>query len=67
MNQDLKKLTQWLKASKLCLNIKKNELIIFHPKNTKLDYGVKFKFNGRILTPISTVKYLGILLNEHLS
>ena len=67
MNQDLKKLTQWLKASKLCLNIKKTELTIFHPKNTKLDYGVKFKLNGRILTPISTVKYLGILLNEHLS
>ena len=57
---------QWLKANKLSLNIKKTELIIFHPKNTKLDYSVKFKLNGRRLTPISTVKYLGILLDEHL-
>ena len=67
MNQDLKDLMQWLKANKLSLNIKKTELIIFHQKNTKLDYGVKFKLNGRRLTPISTVKYLGILLDEHLS
>ena len=45
MNQDLKNLSQWLKANKLSLNVKKTELIILHPKNTKLDYGIKFKFN----------------------
>ena len=67
MNEDLKNLMQWLKANKLSLNIKKTELIIFHPKNTKLDYGIKFKLNGRRLTHFSTVKYLGILLDEHLS
>ena len=67
MNQDLKNLSQCLKADKIFLNIKKTELIIFHPKNTKLDYSVKFKLNGRRLTPISTVKYLGILLDENLS
>ena len=66
MNQDLKNLSQWLKARKLSLNVKKTELIIFHPKNTKIDYRTKFKLSGRRLTPISTVKYLGILLDEHL-
>ena len=66
MNQDLKNLLQWLKANKLSLNVKKTELIIFHSKNTKLDYSVKFKLNGKILNPISTVKHLGILLDERL-
>ena len=61
-----KVLRNGLKANKLSLNVKKIELTIFHPKNTKLDYGVKFKLIGRILTPISTVKYLRILLDEHL-
>ena len=65
MNQDLKNLSQWLKASKIFLNVKKTELIIFHPKNTKQDYGVKCKLSGR-RTPIRTVKHLGILLDEHL-
>ena len=66
MNQDLKNLSQWLKANKLSLKVKKTESIIFHSKNTKLDYSVKYKLNGRRLTPIGTVKYLGILLDEHL-
>ena len=66
MNQDLKNILQWLKENKLSLNVKKAELIIFHPKNTKLDFSIKSKISGRRLTPISTVKYLGILLDEHL-
>ena len=66
MNQDLKNLSQWLKGNKLSLNVGKTELIIFHPKNTKLDYSVKFKLNGKRLNPISTGKYLRILLEEHL-
>ena len=43
MHQDLKILSQWLKANKLSFNVKKTELITFHPKNTKLKYSVKFK------------------------
>ena len=59
MNQDLKNLSQWLKADKFSLNIKKTALIIFHPKNTKLDYSVKFKLSDKKPNPISIVKYLG--------
>ena len=55
-----------VKENKVSLNVKKIELIIFHPKNTKLEYDVKFKLHGRRLTPVSTVKYLGILLDEYL-
>ena len=61
MNQDLKNFLRWLKANKLSLNIRKAS--IFHPKNTKIDCSVKFKLNGR-LNPISTVKYLVILLDN---
>ena len=64
MNKNLKNLSQWLKANKLSLNVKKSELMIFHPKNTKLDYSVKVELNERRLIPISTVKYLGIFLDE---
>ena len=49
MNQDLKNLSQWLKADKFSLNIKKTELIISHPKNTKLDYSAKFKLSDKDL------------------
>ena len=66
MNQDLKDLSQWLKVNKLSLNLKNTELIISHPKSFKRDYNVKFKLNGKRCNLISTVKYLGILLDEHL-
>ena len=62
----LKTLSQWLKVNKLSLDVKRTELIIFHHKKTKLDYSVKFKLSSKRLNPISTVKYFGILLDEHL-
>ena len=65
-NQDLKSLSQWLKANKLSLNVKKPGLIILRQKAENIYYGVKFKLNGKKLTPVNTVKYLGILLDEHL-
>ena len=66
MNQGLKNLSQWLKANKLSLNVKKTELIIFHWKAANIDYGIKFKLDGKRLNPVNTVKYLGIFLDEHL-
>ena len=53
-------------ANKLSLNVKKTELIIFRRKAANIDYGTEFKLNVKTLTPVNTVKYLGILLDEHL-
>ena len=66
MNYDLKKLSQWLKANKLSLNVKKTELMIFHSNTKTIDQSVKFKLDGRRLNPSNTVKYLGVLLDPHL-
>ena len=66
MNFDLKNLAQWLKANKLSLNFTKTELIIFHSSSKKIDHNLKFKLDGKRLTPTSTVKYLGVLLDNHL-
>ena len=66
MNENLKNLSLWLKVDEFSLNIKKTELIIFHPNNTNLDYCVKFKLSDKRPNPISTAKYLGIFLDDHL-
>ena len=66
MNFDLKNLSQWLKANKLSLNFTKTELIIFHSSSKKIDHNFKFKLDGKRLTSTSTVKYLGVLLDDHL-
>ena len=48
------------------MNAKTPDLIIFHPKKTKLDYSLKFKLSSKKLNSFGTVRYLGILLDEHL-
>ena len=67
MNHDLRKLSMWLRANKLSLNIEKTELVVFRRQNTKLNNSFKIKLDGKRLFPTSSVKYLGVLLDEHLT
>ena len=66
MNLDLKNLSQWLKTNKLSLSFTKTELIIFPSSSKKIDHNLKFKLDGKRLTPTSTVNYLGVLLDDNL-
>ena len=66
MNFDLKNLSQWLKANKLFLSFTKTESIIFHSSSKKIHHNLKFKLDGKCLTLTRTVKYLGVLLDNHL-
>ena len=59
-------LSNWLRANKLSLNVKKTEFIIFRPRKLKVDHNFKFKLNGKRLVSTHSVKYLGVLIDEHL-
>ena len=65
-NKDLKRLSQWLKANKLSLSISKTKLIIFHRNTASIDHTLKLKLDGKRLSSSKLVKYLGVLLDEHL-
>lgn len=67
MNHDLENFSQWLKANKLSLTVGKTKLIIFRPCYKKIDDRVRFKPDGKRLIPTDSVKYLGVLLDEHLT
>ena len=55
MNNELKLLTDWLRAKKLSLNESKTKLLIFRPRG-KLNITVpNIKLNNFILTPEKTV------------
>ena len=66
VNHDLKNLSQKLKANNLPLNFKKTELITFRQKKRPFDHNVKFKLNDKRLFPTSSVKYIGVFIDEHL-
>ena len=67
VNKDLSNLSNWLRANKLSLNVKKTELVIFRPRKLKIDHSFKFKLDGKRLVPTHSVKYLGVLIDEHYS
>ena len=42
------------------------DLAIFSSRKLKIDSSFKFKLGGKRLVPTKSVKYLGVLLDEHL-
>ena len=65
VNQDLKNLTNWLNAKKICLNVSKTE-VLFKSSRKLTDVPLKLKLNGKILYPTNSVNYLGINIDENL-
>ena len=66
INSDLIKLSSWLRANKISLNVTKTEVLPFRSKSKTVSYHMKLKLDDHILKFSSKVKYLGILLDEFL-
>ena len=73
VNNELINLHEWLSANKLTLNIKKSNFVIFRPYQKKLTFSVRIKIFDNVigenlyLENKEYVKYLGILIDGHLS
>ena len=67
VNHDLARLAIWLRANEISLNTKKTEIIIFRRKGKHINKNLNFKLSGQKLKLSTKVKYLGIILDEHLS
>ena len=61
------RLVNWLNASKISLNVKKTEMIIFKSKQKKLEGDLKIKLCGKRLYPTESVKYLGVKIDTNLT
>ena len=65
VNKDLSNLSNWFRANKLSLNVKKTELVSYlYIKKT--ENRPQLKLDGKRLVPTHSVKYLGVLIDEHL-
>ena len=51
VNQDLKNLTNWPNANKVCLNVSKTENVLFKSSRKLTDVSLKLKLNGKRLYP----------------
>ena len=66
INCDLALINKWLRANKFSLNITRTEIIIFRSKNKRIIKHLNFRISGQKVEPCSKVKYLGVILLEHL-
>ena len=67
MNFDLRRLSVWLIANKFSLNIEKVEFFVYQRPNSTLNDSFKIKLNRKRLIPTTSVKHLGIILDEELT
>ena len=57
INYILQNLSNWLNASKITLNVRKTELVIFKPKRKKVYFEFKIRLNDKKLFQTNSVKY----------
>ena len=69
MDSDLKSVakSECLKANKISLNSGKTELVLFKSKDKKITKNMNFRISGQKINLISQIKYLWLILNEHLT
>ena len=67
MNKELKKLSLWLNLNRLALNISKTNFVIFRTKQKIIDHNVTLILNRKAIEQKKYVKYLGLLVDEHLT
>ena len=58
LNVELGKLSIWLRASKLSLNVQKTYYMVFHRAKIKLDNDVNITMNNDCLKRTNSLKYL---------
>ena len=67
IGHDLKYLSYWLNANKICLNVSKTEVVLFKSIRKQTEATLKLKLNGKRLYTTNSVKYLGIKIDENLN
>ena len=67
VNRELRSVKKWLDANKLSLNIDKTNYIIFHSSSVKVPSDAVIKIGKKSIKRVKFVKFLGLLLDEHLS
>ena len=67
VNHELIKLSSWLSANKLSINLKKTNFMIFKPKQKKYYINPKIALNNHELDLVNQASFLGVILDEHLT
>lgn len=66
VNEDLDTYLKWLYCNRLKINIDKTKYLLFKQKNTNFN-NVEIRINNITLEKVSSIKYLGLIVDENLN
>ena len=67
VNQEIEKISIWLKINKLSLKVEINHYIIFHNRQRKMHIRSKIVINYVTIMHVSFTKFLGVIIYENLT
>ena len=67
VNTELAKISDWLSANRLSLNVAKSKLLYFTNKNRNSLRDIQIKINGETLKEVADAKYLGVYMDNKLN
>ena len=67
VNKELKLLSLWLNLNRLALNVSKTNFVIFRSTKKPMNHNVILIMNRKAIAQKDHVKYLGVLMDQHLS
>ena len=65
LNKELKKVSHWLNANGLTINVKKNHFMVFHRARIKAK-DLNVEMQGNIIGCVTATKYLGVIIDNKL-
>jgi len=66
LNEELKKISYWIHANKLSLNVDKTKFILFKTKQKQV-FTSQVMMNNKTIEQIHTIKFLGVVISSDLS
>ena len=67
LNIELEKVSQWLYANKLSLNIDKTNFVVFHSPQRRIMHNMNLRISNTSIKSDTRVKYLGLILDSNLN
>ena len=67
LNPELNKVSTWMKANKLSVNLKKSNYILFRPSRKKIPTSIPLLVDNQIITLKHSTKFLGTYIEENLT
>ena len=67
LNVELEKVSQWLYANKLSLNIEKTSFVVFYSPQRRLAHELNLSISSMSVKSVNQVKYIGLIFDSNLN